>query len=195
MFVSAPADSSFCCFNFTKLLLRFCGKPPPLSSFTQLGLELNAGEGLGKAGLGSDVVELRKGLLRGGFCRGPLASGTCKGGFKGLLTMKGFLQVLVSSWVFSNRLARALALFGSCASVSLLVDTVFFRKVGFGGIFIALPERLSNTGFLVCMFGPEERVGCRGCLMRPAGVEEVSSMLAPLAWKRAIMAFTSALFS
>lgn len=119
-------------------------------------------------------MELREGLLKGGFWRGTLASGE-KAGFKGV---KGFL--LVSSWVFPNLLARALVLFGSCASVSLLVDTEFFRKLGFGGIFMALPERLSVTGFFMCMFGPEERVECRGDLMRPTGVEELSSVLAAL---------------
>lgn len=75
------------------LLLGFCCKggnlggvepvgPPPLSSFTQLGLAVTAGEGLGKVGLESDRVELREGLLKGGFCPGP---GACEiGGFRGV---------------------------------------------------------------------------------------------------------------
>ncbi len=156
--------------------------PPPLSSFTQLGLEVTAGVGLGKAGLVSDSVELKAGLLSGGFCPRPLVSGACdRGDFKGLVPMKGLLLVFVSSWKFANLLARALVLLRSWASVSLLVDTEFFRKLGLGGGFIALPERLSKTGFFVVMAGPEESVGCRGCFVRPAGVEEVSSVLAPVA--------------
>lgn len=208
--VLAAVCSSFCCRNFIMLLLGFCCKggilgvelvvdvtPPPLSSFTQLGLEPTAGDGLRKAGLESDRVELRGGLLKGGLCPGPLDSGGCeRGGFKGiccLLPIAGLL--VVSSCVLPNLLARALVLLGSCASVSLLVDTVFFRKGGLGGTFIALPERLSKTGFFVGMAGPEERVGCRGCLGRPVGVEDVSSVLHPVDWKRAMMAFTSDLFS
>lgn len=62
--------------------LVFTAEPPPLSSFTQLGLEANAGEGLGKAGLDSDRVEVREGLLRGGFGPRPLVSE--RGGFKGV---------------------------------------------------------------------------------------------------------------
>lgn len=190
------------------LLLGFCckggalgtepvvgGGPPPLSSFIQLGLEPTDGAGLGKAGLESDRVELREGLLKGGFCTGPLPSGGCEKGFGVmccLLPMKGLLLV---SCVLPNLLARALVLFGWCVSVSLLLDTVFFRKAGLGGVLIALPERLSKTGFFVCMGGPEERVGCRGCLGRPTGVEEDSSVLHPLVWKRDMMAFTSDLFS
>lgn len=107
--------------------------------------------------------------------------------------MKGLLLVLVSSTVPPNRLARALALFGSCTSVSLLDDTVFLRYEGGLGVFIAPPEKLSETGFFVGMLGPEERVGCRGCLGRPTAGEGVSSVLPPAAWKRAIMAFTSPL--
>lgn len=135
--------------------------PPPLSSFTQLGLEVTAGEGLGKAGLASDMVELSGVLLNGGFCTGPLVSGSCEKVFKadGCLCCKGLLLALVSSCVFANLLARALALFSSGGSVSLLADTVFFRKLGLGATFIALPERLSKTGFFVCTGGPEERVG------------------------------------
>lgn len=171
--------------------------PPPVSSFTQLGLEMTAGGGLGKAGLESDRVELRGGLLRGGFCPGPLASGACERvGFGGIccLLMKGLQLAFVSSWEFENLLVRDFILLGSWVSVSLLVDTVFFRTLGLGGTIIALPERLSRTGFFVCMGGPEERVECSGCLGRPAGVDEVSSVLIPLAWRRAIMDFTSALF-
>lgn len=103
--------------------------------------------------------------------------------------------MLWSSWVFPNLLARAFALFGSTASVSLLLDGVFFRKEGLGGIFIALPERLSKTGFFGCMGGPEERVGCSCGLARMGGVEELSSVLAPLVWKRAMMDLTSPLLS
>ena len=208
--VFAPAMSSLCCRNFTKLLLGFCcvlgtlggvellfsPVPPPLSSFTQLGLEAATTEGFGKAGLDSDKVELRGRLLKGGFCVGPLASAVCKrDDFKGTCCLKAVigLAVLVSSWAFAILLANNLILFGSCASVSLLEDGVFFRNDGFVGVFTALPERLSKTGFF-CRAGPE-RVGCRAGLGRPAGVEEVSSMLAPPVWKRAMMALTSALFS
>lgn len=72
------------------------------------------------------------GLLKGGgFCRGPLASEDCKkGDFKVdccLLTVKGFLLLLESSWVLANLLAGALATFGSFTSESLLFDAVFFR--------------------------------------------------------------------
>lgn len=59
---------------------------------------------------------------------------------------------------------------------------------------IALPERVSNTGLLGGMLGPEERVGCKGGLARPGRVEE-ASLVASLAWKRAMMDFTSALLS
>ena len=207
--VFAPACSSFCCINLKRLLLGFCCKPgalggaelgfnavpPPLSSFTQLGLELS---GFGKAGLESDIVEVRGGLLKRGFCRGPLASEAVERfdlrGVCCLLTNTGLLLVLGPSLMLANLLARALALFGSCTSVSLLVDGVFFRKDGFGGVFIAPPEMLSKTGFF-CTTGPVDVVGCRGCLVRPPGVEEVSSMLAPLVWKRAMIALISALFS
>lgn len=172
--------------------------PPPASCFTQLGLGTAAGGGLGTAGMPSDRVELRHGLLGGGFCPGPLASGTWERcGFGGIccLLMKCLPLVFVSSCVFENLLARAFDLFGSWTSVSLLADTVFFKKLGLGGMFIALPERLSSTGFFVWMVGPVERVGCKGCLVRPAsGVEDCSSVLAPPPWKRAMMAFTSDLF-
>ena len=57
------------------------------------------------------------------------------------------------------------------------------------------PEKVSWTGFFVGMVGPKEGVGLRGCLMRPGGVNEDSSVLTPPAWNRAIMAFTSALFA
>lgn len=126
--------------------------PPPLSSFIQLGLETD-GDGLGKAGLELERVEPREGLLRGSFGPGPLASDRCEGGgFMGiccLLPIKGLLLMLVSSCVVSNLLAMALPLFDSRTTVSPLVGMVFFQEVGLGGIFIALPERHSEKGFLV----------------------------------------------
>lgn len=186
----------FCCKGGalgTEPVMGGGGGPPPLSSFIQLGLEPTDGAGLGKAGLESDRVELREGLLKGDFCTRPLTSGGCEKGFGVMCCLKGLL--LVSSCALANLFARALVLFGSCASVSLLLDTVFFRKAGLGGVLIALPERLSKTGFFACMGGPEERVGCRGCLGRPPGVEEDSSVLHPLVWKRDMMAFTSALLA
>lgn len=69
-----------------------------------------------------------------------------------------------------------------------------FFSVGLGGIFIPLPDKDSTTGFLAGTVGLEDRVGCRGGLARPGRVEEPSLATSP-AWKRAMMAFTSALLS
>lgn len=66
--------------------------------------------------------------------------------------------------------------------------------MGLGGIFIVLPDKDPNTGFLAGTAGLEERVGCRGGLARPGRVEE-ASLVTSVAWKRAMMAFTSALLS
>lgn len=75
--VFAPPASSFCCRNFAIALLGFCCKGGilggvVLSSFTQLGLAVTPGEGLGKAGLESGRVELREGFWRGGLGLGLL---------------------------------------------------------------------------------------------------------------------------
>lgn len=60
---------------------------------------------------------------------------------------------------------------------------------------MALPEKLSKTGFFLGEFGPDETVGCSAGFERPAGREEISSVLVPPAWKRAMMDLTSALLS
>lgn len=113
-----------------------------------------------------------------------------------LLTVKGLLLLLVSSWAFANMLARAFVLGDSRISGALLTETEFFKKVGFGAVEMPLPDRLSKTGFFACRGGPEDTVGCRGGLVRTRGEEELSSVpLVPPAWKRAMMAFTSALLS
>lgn len=73
--LAAPM-SSLCCRSLLRPLLCFgckgCtlggvkpvldGAPPLLSCFTQLGLVPIAGDGLGKAGLASDMVALSGGL-------------------------------------------------------------------------------------------------------------------------------------
>lgn len=59
---------------------------------------------------------------------------------------------------------------------------------------MALPDNVSNTGFLAGVAEPEDRVACRGALARPGRVEE-ASLVPSVAWKRAMMALTSALLS
>lgn len=108
------------------------------------------------------------------------------------------------AWAASNLLTSGLGLgidvdVDSRISGALVVDTVLFRKLGFGTEVeeAALPDRLpSSTGFLAFMGGPEERVGCTGTFGRPTG--GVGPALAGddvPALKRAIMAFTSVLLS
>lgn len=87
--------------------------PPPVSSFTLLGLLRTGGEGLEMAGLESDWVVLRRGLLAEGFTAGALASGGWgTNGFWGVLCRSSGLSPLLDG-ALENLLTSGLLLFGS----------------------------------------------------------------------------------
>lgn len=138
-------------------------------------------------------------MLDGGFCSGTFGNGTFEGsGSKeesGGLGLTGTLLPLFSD-IFSNLFPNALGFGGSGMSGALLaVLTVFFKKLGLGGVEVevAPPERLvSRTGFLEGTTGPEDNVGWTGGFSRTFGAPSTD---APPAWKRAIIAFTSDLLS
>lgn len=187
-----PVDSSCCCRNFPMLLMGFGATPAnlggvefvfigvlsTLSSFTQLGFELATTEGFGKRGLGSESTEETGVLEKGVFCVGLFISAEFEsGGFPNvcLKPVKGLVVGEVSSWELENLLGVILGLLASCASESFVLCAVFLRKAG-----LVEPafEGVSKSDFF-SPTGPEEGVDCRGGLLFPAEVEDVSSKLAP----------------